>query len=308
MSDDVNKNGKKLTAYERWELPCLEDSNKKVEEAKSGLLIKTEATVTYEEVDNDELVYEPLTASQLEEIRSAAYDEGFSQGLDEGSEKGFEQGRAEGYTAGHVEGYEIGKAEGFDAGHNEAKDQANSQFEQIESVLKTLVEELSKPLESTRSIIEETVYKTIKRVVDNIVQLEISEHSSRILKSQLASIFDSIEDYEGKIKLSLNPKDVELLNDYQVFKGFNLYLEPLDSLLPGGFVLESKNFFIDGAIESRLEKIFSEIEQVNTQIDTEMTVDSDTDIDLGVNADVEGDAVIGADTESDIDRDANDSH
>ncbi|MCZ2723291.1 FliH/SctL family protein [Marinomonas sp. 15G1-11] len=267
MGDDVRKEDKKLTAYERWELPCLQDENKKTEVPHSGLLIKTEATVTYEEIDEDELVYEPLTASQLEEIRSAAYEEGFAQGLVEGTREGIEQGRVEGLELGKEEGFGIGQKEGFELGHSEAKEQANTQFQQIEIQLKTLLDELISPLRSTRSAVEKTLYSTIKRLINNIVQLEVSNYATEILKSQLNFIFDSIEDYEGKIKLSLNPKDIELLDDYQIFKGFNLHLEPLETLMSGGFILESKNFFVDGSIDNRMEKIFTELEQLVEQID-----------------------------------------
>jgi len=270
MSDDVNKEKKKLTAYERWELPYLQDDNKEEKVEASGLLIKTEdATVTYEEVDKDLLVYEPLTASQLEEIRSAAYEEGFSQGLEEGREKGKEEGHSEGYDVGHSEGIDVGTKEGFEVGHNEAREQAHVQFEQVESQLKAIVEELMSPLKETRISAELVLYASIKRFVESITQIEINEHSSHILKSQLGAMFDSIEEYGGKIKLTLNPDDMELLKDYQVFDSLNLNLESDENLLLGGFILESKNFFVDGTIENRVKKIFDELELLTTQVDVD---------------------------------------
>ncbi|MFT2110251.1 FliH/SctL family protein [Marinomonas sp. 2405UD68-3] len=270
MSDGVNKEKKKLTAYERWELPYLQGNNNDKKVAASGLLIKTEdATVTYEEVDKDSLVYEPLTASQLEEIRSAAYEEGFSQGLEEGREKGREEGHSEGHDVGHAEGLDSGKKEGFEVGHNEAREQAHVQFEQVERQLKTIVEELMSPLKETRVSVELILYASIKRFVESITQIEINERSSHILKSQLGLMFDSIEEYGGKIKLTLNPDDLELLKDYQVFDAVNLHLESDDSLFLGGFILESKNFFVDGSIENRVKKVFDELELLTNQVDVD---------------------------------------
>ena len=59
-----DKDERKLTAYERWELPHLED-NKPKDHSGPAILVQKETVVTTEEVDQDTLVYEPLTASQL---------------------------------------------------------------------------------------------------------------------------------------------------------------------------------------------------------------------------------------------------
>ncbi len=278
MSEDLNKEKKKLTAYERWELPYLENNSEEVKATASGLLIKkaNEATVTYEEVDKDSLVYEPLTASQLEEIRSAAYEEGFAQGLEEGNKKGKEEGHAEGREEGYVEGVDLGKKEGFEIGHNESKEQAHEQFQQIENQLKSIVDELVDPIKETRASAELVLYASIKRFVESITQIEISDNSSKILKSQLESMFDAIEERGGKVKLSLNPEDRELLKDYQVFDGINVTLEEDSSLMNGGFLLESKNFFVDGSIESRINVIFDELKSLSNQVDID-THDNDVD-------------------------------
>lgn len=65
--------GKKgLTAYERWEIPVVEE----------------------EPPNQDELV----TAAEIEAIQQLAYTEGYAQGY----ETGVEQGHKDGYTAGHA--------------------------------------------------------------------------------------------------------------------------------------------------------------------------------------------------------------
>ena len=113
----MSDNEKKLTAYERWELPNLEGESRNAKAQSFGLAIKDdEAVEITEEIDEDSVVYEPLTAQQLEEIRLAAYEEGFAQGQDEGQKAGYEEGFAKGQDEGHQQGIE----QGHEAGRSEA--------------------------------------------------------------------------------------------------------------------------------------------------------------------------------------------
>ncbi|HBN87799.1 MAG TPA: flagellar biosynthesis protein, partial [Rheinheimera sp.] len=66
--------------------------------------------------EEEELTLKPLTADDIEQIRQAAYDEGFAEGKDEGFSKGYgegrEQGQQDGFTQGQAEGKKQGLADG----------------------------------------------------------------------------------------------------------------------------------------------------------------------------------------------------
>ena len=259
MSEQEKSNGdRKLTAYERWELPHLHNDNPRVDSGPA-ILIQKDAVVTIEEIDEDELVYEPLTASQLEEIRSAAYDEGFIQGEEEGHKKGhedgFAKGEAEGIEKGHAEGYKTGTQEA----HEEVKAEAKIQFETLETLLSNVVKEIAQPLAESRDAAENILYQTMVRMIENICLSKMNEDGQDVLKKQLERVFEEIGEFEGRIRLNIHPDDFAVVENLGVKERLDLQIEPNDTLTSGDFVLDSKSFHIDGRIEQRLKTVFDEL-------------------------------------------------
>lgn len=268
MAENPKKDERKLTAYERWELPNLADGQDKPIFEK-GILLKTEATVTSEEVDQSTLVYEPLTASQLEEIRSAAYEEGFAQGTEEGRKEGLEKGYEEGLEKGNAEGFETGHKQGYDEGHAEALTLAEEKLAQIEAQLELMQAELIAPITNIRSEIDELIFATVSRLVENISLIQLTQTAKDDLSKQLRMILDSVEDVEGKIRIRLNPEDYENLKEFGVLDRTGLHIELDDSLQQGGFFIDSKEFFVDGSIETRLQSVMDELKELHNQIRAE---------------------------------------
>ncbi|WP_421855248.1 FliH/SctL family protein [Marinomonas sp.] len=259
MSDQKQeKEERKLTAYERWELPHLEN-NKPNTNSGPAILIQKNTVVTTEEVDEDSLVYEPLTASQLEEIRSAAYDEGFIQGEEEGHKKGHSDGFAKGEVDGFEKGHEEGRSIGVEEGLTQARAEAQSQLETLEALLANIVQEMALPLENSRAAVETILYQSMTRIVENVCLSKMSEDGHQVLKEQLARVFDEIGEYEGRVRLRLNSADVAILDELGVKERLTIQLETDDSLINGGFVIDSKFFHIDGRVEQRLEAVFNEL-------------------------------------------------
>ena len=71
------------------EQPSVQDTN------KTNALGKKSNWV-YEPPEPEEPEPQPLTAQDIEEIRQAASEEGFSQGKEEGFTKGYEEGKTKG--------------------------------------------------------------------------------------------------------------------------------------------------------------------------------------------------------------------
>lgn len=265
MSDKKkDESERKLTAYERWELPHLESNQEKKVFSPGILIQKEDAVSTTEEVDQETLVYEPLTASQLEEIRSAAYDEGFIQGESEGHEKGHEDGYAQGQIDGFENGYEEGLLKGTAEGKEEAKQLAQSQLESVESLLAKVVEEMAHPLEESRAAAEGLLYQTMVRMVENICLSQMKEEGRKVLKEQLTRLFDEIGEYEGRIRLRLHPDMIDVLEELDGRDRLAIQVDSDDSLIEGGFLLDSKSFHIDGRVEQRLEATCNELRHLST--------------------------------------------
>jgi flagellar assembly protein FliH len=263
MSDQKNeKDERKLTAYERWELPHLEN-NKPNTGSGPALLIKQDTSFTAEEVDEDTLIYEPLTASQLEEIRSAAYDEGFIQGEEEGHKKGHSDGFVKGEVDGFEKGHEEGRLAGIEEGLEQARAQAQVQFEALETLLASVVKEITLPLEESRAAAENLLYESMARIVENVCLSKMTEDGHQVLKEQLTRVFDEIGEYEGRVRLRLHPADVAILDELGVKERLTIQLETDDSLINGGFVIDSKSFHIDGRVEQRLETVCDELRHLS---------------------------------------------
>ncbi|MBU2020771.1 MAG: flagellar assembly protein FliH [Gammaproteobacteria bacterium] len=263
MSDQKQEKGeRKLTAYERWELPHLENNNPKTDSGPA-ILIQKNTVVTTEEVDEDSLIYEPLTASQLEEIRSAAYDEGFIQGEEEGHKKGHSDGFAKGEVNGFEKGHEEGRSIGVEEGLVQARSEAQVQLETLETLLANVVKEMTLPLEESRAAVENILYQSMARIIENVCLSKMAEDGHKVLKEQLSRVFDEIGEYEGRVRLRLHPADVAILDELGVKDRLTIQLETDDSLIVGGFVIDSKSFHIDGRVEKRLETVCDELRHLS---------------------------------------------
>ncbi|REG82929.1 FliH/SctL family protein [Marinomonas pollencensis] len=264
MSDeDKQKSTGKLTAYERWELPNLEN-NKVTEDTGPAILIQKDTSITTEEVDQDSLVYEPLTASQLEEIRSAAYDEGFIQGEADGHEKGYQDGFSKGEPEGFEKGHAEGLAQGREEGEAAAKEVAQGQLESLEKLLTDVVNEITHPLEESRAAAETILYQTMTRLIENVCLSQMKEDAHHVLKTQLTRVFDEIGEYEGRIRLRLHPNDVSVLEALAVADRLALQIDEDESLMEGGFLLDSKAFHVDGRVEQRLASVCDELRHLSS--------------------------------------------
>ncbi|ADZ92452.1 FliH/SctL family protein [Marinomonas mediterranea] len=260
MTENGPGKDKKLTAYERWELPNLDsDTKEQTSIRETALHIKEENAPVVEEIEEESLVYEPLTASQLEEIRSAAYDEGFIQGESDGYAKGHSEGVEAGKSEGFEHGKEEGMKEGVELGKAETIEQGSVLLQQVENTLNQAYQELIKPLESSRTELEAMLYKSVQSLVEAICERELSVHSQDMLTKGLSQALDSIGEYEGKVKLTVNPSDREALETVGALDRLNIQIDTDEGMLEGGFVLNSNSFFVDGTVESKLSSVFEQL-------------------------------------------------
>ncbi|TDO98289.1 FliH/SctL family protein [Marinomonas balearica] len=266
MTENGPENDKKLTAYERWELPNLDNHDDKEQAPReSALYIKEEATPAVEEIEEESLVYEPLTASQLEEIRSAAYDEGFIQGESDGYDKGYKEGVETGKQEGLELGKEEGVAEGVELGKAEVIEQGAAHLQQVETALNQAYQELLQPLEESRSELESLLYRSVRSLVETICENELSATSGDMLVKGLSQALDTIGEFEGKARLTVNPVDREALTNVGSLERLDIQIESDDSMLEGGFLLNSNSFFVDGSVETKLNSVFEKIKSPSEQ-------------------------------------------
>lgn len=261
MSENAGNDNSKLTAYERWELPHLENPTPTVDTGPS-ILLRKDTTIVIEEVDEESLVYEPLTASQLEEIRSAAYDEGYLEGLEEGYQSGHQKGHEEGLAHGFKEGNDTGLAEGLSKGLEQGIAEALEKLSLTESTLEKLRGELESPLQNCKDQVEKILYQAVERLVENITRVQLESTAEKTLTAQVDHLLQELEAIEDPLRIKIHSDMAEIISTFSVFDRVNIKVEKDDSLLPGGFLLDSKGAYLDASVEQKIDAILAELHTI----------------------------------------------
>lgn len=256
----MSDNEKKLTAYERWELPHLESAANPKQSSQALAIKPDDAVEVSEEIDEDSLVYEPLTAQQLEEIRSAAYEEGYAQGHEEGIKAGHEEGSLKGHEEGFQQGLEQGIAEGTEKALQEGIALAESRLGSVEQLLSSVLNEFEHPLESSRDQLEHLLQSATKRIVEHVIKRELGESSDALLTSELEKVLNTLGEQEGRAVLRVHPDNLEAAQALASDQRLTLKIKPDSSLIEGGFILDSHAFYVDGTIESRLSDVLKSLD------------------------------------------------
>ncbi len=200
-----------------------------------------------EEANKPEAIWNPTaqdkrkvrwpTAQEVEAIRKAAYDEGFSQG----KTKGFLEGKAEGLKAG-------------------AQD-----IKQKVAHLSETIAKLMSPIDLRDEEVTQLVLDFILSISKNIIKRELNIDSSS-LKVMLSEAAELLPLDCHRVKIKLNPQDLELIKseienfpDYQ--KEWKLVGD--GKISQGGCMVETETLLIDATIEKRIadltDNLFKEL-------------------------------------------------
>ena len=172
-----------MTAWERWELPLLDERGNQV-------------------VEEEEV--KPLTAADLEEIRQAAREDGFQEGRQAGYAEGFEQGRADG----HKDGYAAGEAEGRSEGEQQAAEQTRQEVASRMERLEHLMGELLLPIERHEDELEAVLVNLTTVLARAVVFRELSIDSSQI-RQVVRRALSSLPSTADNLRIHIHPDDIE---------------------------------------------------------------------------------------------------
>lgn len=200
-----------------------------------------------EETDVTEPV--PLTAQDIEDIRQAAFDEGFTQGKEEGFATGFEEGK----VSGHQEGLSTGHEEGVSQGLAEGKETSEQQI----TAMETLIAQLHQPLLNVEKNVEAQLLQLVVQLTQAVTKHEAKTNPD-ILLSAIAEGIKALPGQESQTQILLNPQDIKLVE--QQFgathiqeQGWRLLAAP--QLSPGSCQIENSTSNIDLSVKSRLNEV-----------------------------------------------------
>ncbi|QOL27267.1 flagellar assembly protein FliH [Thalassotalea sp. LPB0316] len=191
----------------------------------------------------------PLTAEDIEAIRQAAYEEGFSQGKEEGFAQGYEEGKAKG----HQEGAEAGHNEGLSKGLADGEEQIN----QLAENWSNLVNELTDPLAKVAGNVEQQLLELVVQLTQ-AVTLEECRTNPDIIFQAIDRGLKALPSQEKQTQIYLNPIDLKLVeaqfgSDFLQDKGWRLL--PAPHVEQGGCQIENSTSNIDLTMKSRLKEV-----------------------------------------------------
>lgn len=219
-----------LTAYERWELPLLDERGNEVPR-------------------EEERDVKPLTAADIEEIRRAAREDGYN----EGREQGYEAGFAEGRESGHKEGLDSGLAEGREQGKGQGYDDARKEIDTKLDRLEHLLGELLLPIKRHEDELETALVNLTTVLARAVVYRELTLDSSQI-QQVVRRAMESLPSTADNIRIRVHPDDVELVREVAGRLDASAAVVEDSSILPGGCQVETRHSLLDFTVEKRFQR------------------------------------------------------
>lgn len=233
-----------LTAYERWEMPLLDEHGRR----RAGV----------EDVGEDEV--QPPTAEQLEGIHNEAREEGYNAGFEAGKTEGMDQGAREGYRLGYDEGHATGREAGEQQGLEEGRDRVREQ----EQRLQELMDSLLNPLQQERESLEASLLNLVMALSRSVVHRELQLDSAQI-GSVVRRALKSLPDTDVDMRIRVHPDDAEMVSRAIDGIARHATVLPDEQLLPGGCTVETSQSLVDYTVEKRFQK------QVQRMLDAQLS-------------------------------------
>lgn len=237
----------KQTEHDTWGIPDVQDKTGDPDKINALGLKRSWRYEPPEESVEEEPV--PLTAEEIEEIRQAAYEEGFNQGKEEGFSKGYDEGKAQGHEQGVLEGKEEGLTQGLEQGQE--------QITQIAQNWQGLVDTLHKPLADVEQNVEQQLLHLVAQLVEAVTAVE-AKTNPEILLNAIAEGMKALPANEPNTQVQLNPLDVSVVEaqfgaEYIAEKGWRLL--PAPHVEQGSCQIENSTSNIDLTIKSKLKDV-----------------------------------------------------
>ncbi|MCG8315295.1 MAG: hypothetical protein MI976_18950 [Pseudomonadales bacterium] len=232
-----NTSPDQLSAFERWELPNIED---KFYQGPSSPF-KTQATPAKQKpvpqppedtVAEDEEI-KPLTAEQLEEIRQAAYEEGK------------EEGKAEGYKEGYEQGYKSGESD------------LKAALTKLAQISRALLE----PIPNQDDELEAVLLQLVENICTRVVRRELILDSKSVL-TVVKEAIGCINPGAERIRIHLNPSDADFVTSElkatgELESNWRFLAHP--TISPGGCIVDTDTSVVDMRAEKRLATIIKQV-------------------------------------------------
>ncbi|MBC7184276.1 MAG: flagellar assembly protein FliH [Marinobacter sp.] len=228
---DLNRIPKEqLTAYERWELPLLDERGNEV-------------------AREEEREVKPLTAADIDEIRQAAREDGFNEGREQGYQDGLISGREEGHREGLENGFAEGREQGKTQGYDDTRKEIDTKLDRLEHLLG----ELLLPIRRHEDELETSLINLTTVLARAVVYRELTIDSSQIrqvVRRALAALPSTAEN----VRIHIHPEDCEMVREVTARLETSASVIEDDSILPGGCTVHTRHSLVDFTVEKRFQR------------------------------------------------------
>ena len=246
--------GDSLTAYQRWELPSMDQPPEPevvLRPDPSAEMAGKDARPTG--LRGSKTASAPPTLDEIEAIQREAHEEGFSGGYQEGRREGREQGYKKGQQEGHAEGYQRGYAEGLVAG----RDEVTLRVQRLDQILGFM----SQPLATLDTAVEEELTWLATEIARHLVRRELHTAPGEIVAvvREAVSLLP-VASAGGQVRV--HPEDARLIREVLALGRED---EPIwrivedQTLSRGGCLISSELSRIDATLEKRLGMVINAV-------------------------------------------------
>jgi flagellar assembly protein FliH len=248
--------GDNLTAYQRWEMPSVEQPPPKPEPAPVATPVPAEA----HDGARPPKPLKPVkpgaalpTLEEIEAIQREAHEEGFAAGYQEGRREGREQGYKKGQHEGHLEGYQRGYAEGLAGG----RDEVLLRIQKLDQIL----EFMGRPLEQLDATVEEELTWLTTEIARRLIRRELRSSPGEIV-AVVRQAVNLLPVASAGVQVCLHPDDAQLIREVLSLGRDD---EPVwrivedQTLSRGGCVVNTELSRIDATVEKRLGAVIASV-------------------------------------------------
>ncbi len=245
MADIIRK--EELSAYERWEVPAMDEQRRQQAEPEPE-----ELAVEEPEEEQPQLP----TAEEIEEIRNQAFEEGMA----EGHQRGYDDGK----KLGEEEAREVLDAEmaRLQNQQEELQQQQQALQQQVQQFTEML-EFLSQPLQELDDVVEEQLVELSTAIARQVIRRELKTRPDEIIACVREAV-SLLPVSSRQIDVYLYPADLPLVHetlklDDQDGEESRIRLHEDASLTRGGCRVVSNDSHIDASVERRVNAVISRL-------------------------------------------------
>lgn len=255
---------------QHWHTPDLTNEASHDTGRSNALNITLPQTRKAREELEEELVVKPLTADDIEQIRQAAYDEGFAEGKEEGFGKGYGEGREQGVQDGLLQGQAEGKKQGLAQGEEEL----TARLAQLSG----LIEQMQKPLASVDRKVEQQLLTLCLTMAQAVIAVEVQTNPKVILQA-ISDATAVLPLDAAQIRIKLHPADLTVVEQFYskeqlAERGWQLQAEA--TVAQGGCLVDTPRSSVDRSLAQRLQSSLEHFIQLQDSADTNSDAPSDS--------------------------------